>query len=276
MSRGRAVTGGSGLPAVVRLRHPMAVISFLDGVGAPVERRLRESGLPAYFLDPDALVPLTRVWRFFDRASRLDVPSVGWRAFGSLGKPNLDDGLMSKLERTPTLYGALHQFQRLVARESSQIRLGMWERTRDILFYMHHPDRAEACGYLQAQLYQLRVVLSLVRHFVGSRWQPRVLGLQGDQVPRILEEDLPNCRILSGQPVGFLAIDRHHLAASLRHWSPERSEAGGLATSPISNEAEALRVLLRSYLSEGYPTVRFAAGLLGTSPRRTSCGSRPR
>ena len=61
-------------PPLLRLAHPRAFRSFLDDVGAPSERHFREHGLPVYCSDPDALVPLARVWSLIEGTARREDP----------------------------------------------------------------------------------------------------------------------------------------------------------------------------------------------------------
>lgn len=255
------------LPAVIRLRHPLAVASFLDGVGVPVKRRLRESGLPAICEDPDAVVPLSAVWRFFDSSCRQDVPSVGWWAGRHAEEVHLNHELLARLEKAPTLYRSLGQLVRFVNSEASHIQLGVCERSDHILFYTHYTGRQAHPGYMQAQLYQLQVIMSVVRHFLGPRWTPEEIGFEDDRVPRIAEEDLPDSRIIAGQPLGYITISRDHLHKAARNQVSPTAEGLELSPAEPDNFVETLRLLLRPYLREGYPTLRFAARLMDTSSR---------
>lgn len=213
------------------------------------------------------MVPLSRVWRFFDLASRLDVPVVGWRAGQEVGDKNLNREVLSRLEESPTLYRSLNQLIRFATAEASHIRVGIRERRDDILFYTCYPGRQEEPGYMESQFYQLHVYVSIVRHFCGPGWMPEEMGIQQTCVPRIMQEALPDCRILTGQSAGYVVISRNHLHEPARHPVSENENTGGPVLIEHYRYLELLRALLRSYLFEGYPTARFAADLMGISPR---------
>ena len=134
-------------PPLLRLAHPWAFRSFLDHVGAPSERHFREQGLPVYCSDPDALVPLARVWSLIEATARREGFLVGWLVGRFVGDHNLNEKLMRKLESAPTLYLALQRFVRLVRSEASHIELGILDRRDDILVYTQYPDLRAASGY---------------------------------------------------------------------------------------------------------------------------------
>ena len=254
-------------PPVVRLGHPMAFMNFLRHTGAPVDRLLRHNKLPALCNEPDAYVPLLNVWSFFDTAARHEDPLVGWLAGAYVGDHSLNAGLLRKLETKPTLLQALQELARMAMSEASDVHLGIHERREDVLFYTCYPGLAREPGYMISQAYQLQVILDLVRWFVGRHWAPHVIGIEDSIVPSIAEEYFPDSRILTQQQSGYIAIPRSYL-----HWGPRRTglkvpEADISAPSKRLDYIDTLRVVLRSYLSEGYPTERFAAELMDTSVR---------
>lgn len=263
-------TGTSGresAPPIVRLAHLMAFTSFLHEVGVPAERRLRRRGLPAYCQDPEAFVPLSRVWSFFDDADRKDVPMIGWLAGRYVGDRNLHSRLLDRLQSAPTLFQALHRFARLARSEASQIQLGIHERRDDVLLYTHYPGRTEEPGYIQSQFYQLQVFLAVIRHFVGQQWVPDEMGTEHSVVPTVVQAQLPCCRILTRQSAGYVAVPRACLHRPALHNRSESGEADDTVLTGSYDYADVLREVLRPYLSDGYPTARFAAALMETSVR---------
>ena len=257
-------------PPVVRLGHPMAFMAFLRHVGAPVDHYLRRSGLPVLANDPNTFVPLLRVWSFFDTAARHEDPMVGWHAGAYVGDKSLNAGLLRKLETKSTLLQALHELVQMARSEASDIHLGVHERRHDVLFYTHYPGFAQEPGYMISQVYQLQVVLDLIRCFVGRHWSPHVIGIEDATVPTIAEQYFPGSQLLTQQKSGYILIPRTYL-----HWGPRRTGLNipGSHVSAVRERLDycnMLRAVLRSYLSEGYPSERFAAELMGTSVRTLS------
>lgn len=245
----------------------MAFAEFLRQAGAPAGHYFRSHGLPALAEDPSGLVPLTRVWSFFDAAARREDPMLGWLVGARVGDQKLGGALRRKLETAPTLLRALQDLARLSASEASDIDMGILERQDEILFYTHYPSLRQAPGYLVSQAYQLGVILDLVRHFVGRNWVPARIGLESLRVSPALEKLFPGSRILGEQQAGYIAVPRTalHQAACPTVWRGADADDGALDSRP--GYVDRLRAVLRSYLSEGYPSQRFAAELMNTSVR---------
>ena len=196
------------LPPMIRLAHPMAFMAFLHHVGAPVDHHLRRHGLPVLCNDPDAFVPLPKVWSFFDAAARREDPMLGWLVGAYVGDHNLNAGLLRKLETAPTLLQALRGLARMARAEASDIHLGIHERREDVLFYTHYSGLKQVPGYTISQAYQLGVILGLIRYFLGRHWAPHEIGIEASVVPSIAEEHFPGSRILTQQQTGYIAISR--------------------------------------------------------------------
>ena len=256
------------MPPVIRLAHPLAFAAFLRHVGAPVEGYFRRQGLPALCKDPNAFVTLKQTWALFDDAAQREDLAVGWHVGQYIGDNSLNTGLLLKLEGAPTLYQALQRMARLINSESSHLRLGIKEEHHRILFYttgykaiMNEP------GFSSSQAYQLEAYLDLVRHFIGKSWVPEEIGITAATVPAVVEEHFPGCRIRFKQPFGYLAVPRSCLHLSMRTRHVESSGADPLLLTDKLNFADMLSLMLKPYLSQGYPSSRFAASLSGISVR---------
>jgi AraC-like DNA-binding protein len=151
--------------------------------------------------------------------------------------------------------------------ESSHVWLGIRERKDDVLFCAQHPGLRDEPGYMQSQLYQLQVYLSLIRHFAGPDWVPTEIGIEHAPESSIMIEQLPDCRVRREQPTGYVAVSRTHLHKAARRTDSENGDSGDQALTGALAYDDVLRALLKPYLSEGYPTMRLAADLMDTSPR---------
>ena len=122
-------------------------------------------------------------------------------------------------------------------------------------------------GYECSQAYQLGIFVDLIRHFLGRHWIPGEIGIEHPNIPAVVEEQLPGVRILTRQPVGYIAVPRDsvHWAARCTDPKPGVAYAPGLTTRWDS--IERLRELLKPYLVDGYPPARFAAEIMGVSER---------
>jgi len=265
-------------PPIVRQAHPLAIAAFLRHIGVPTDRLLRQQGLAVFSDDPSELVPMQRVWGFFDAAARTVDPAVGWHAGKYVGDHNLAAPLLRRLESEPTLYQALKVFARLASAEASHIDLGVLEQRRDVLFFSRYPTMKAVPGYPVSEGYRIAVFVELIRHFVGQRWVPKEIGIEGPEVPRTVEEMLPGCRILTLQRFAYIAVSRAALHIAVHETHPEAQDDDPLVLTKNLNFDEILGSLLHAYLPGGYPSARLAASLVDTSVttlgrRLADCGT---
>jgi AraC-like DNA-binding protein len=271
------ITTKKSTPPLLRNAHLMAFESLLRQRGAPVERYLRRHGLPVLCDDPDSFLPLLRIWSFFDDAARHEDPQLGWLVGAHVGDQQLNSNLLRKIETAPTLLQGMRRLMQMVSAEATDIDIGIHERRDDVLIYMHYPGLREVPGYMISQAYQLGIFLDLIRHFLGRHWVPHEIGIESPSVPPMAEELFPDCRILTQQTTGYIAIQRSSLQRAVPPWDPKV----GNADNPLLSEKppflssdfsyiDSLRAVLGSYLSEGYPCERAAAELMNTSVRTLS------
>jgi AraC-like DNA-binding protein len=245
----------------------MAFNSFLRDTGIPFASLMRRNALPILCDDPDHFVPLSRAWSFFDCLARYEDPMVGWRTGSVSGDQNLNAALLHDMESAPTLFRALQQFVRMARMEASQIELGMCWRHDDLLIFTHYSDMADRPGYRVSQAYQLEVILGLLRHFLGRRWSPAEIGVEGPVEVTDLEPFFPNTRIRNEQPFGYIVLPREllHLPAS----RAELDFAADKEPMPVDGKCliDTLRAVLPAYLHDGYPSAALAARLISASER---------
>lgn len=254
-------------PRIIRMAHPLAFAAFLRHVGAPVDRHFQRQRLPAHCEDPNYFVPLHKVWAFFDAAAQSEDPMLGWHVGAFAGDHNLHRSFLKKLEHAPSLYLALQRLVQLIRSEASHLQLGIGEREEDIVLYTHYPDMKGVPGYTSSQAYQLGVYIDIVRHYAGENWFPSEIGIEYPVVPAIVKELFPGSRILPRQRVGYIAIPRAFLHLAPRDGAVADDEIEPLVLADDIGYVDTLRLLLRPYLSDGYPSATLAASLMGTSVR---------
>ncbi len=249
----------------------MAFAAYLNEIGAPVDGYFQRQGLPALCRDSNAFVPLGRAWALFDDAARREGKDLAWHVGRYVGDMNLNAGLVQKLRNSPTLYKALQRLCLMINSEASHLKLGIIERENHILFYTTgYFDLRNEPGFFESQSYQIEVYTALIRQFTGSNWKPEQLGICAAYLPKVVKQHFPDCRIKLRQPFSYIAIPRSDLHLPALTGQAARP----LVSAPIMTDdlsfAEALALLIRPYLPEGYPSVRFAAALADTSVRTLS------
>lgn len=258
-------TRRSSAPPILRQSHALAFVGFLQCLGAPAERLLRDQDLAIYSDGPDDFVPLRRAWRFFDAASRTVDPRLGWHVGRYVGDHNLGAGLRRKLESAPTLYQGLKNLCRLASSDASHVHIGILERRCDILLYCHYPVMKGVPGYALSQAYQIWIIVDLIRHFAGRSWMPEEIGIEDPEVPQVAEEMFPGSRILAQQRFGFVTVPRSLLHLAVCGVRPKADDGRSIVLTKDLDFAEILGILLAPYLPGGYPSARLAASLVDTS-----------
>jgi len=255
-------------PPLIRLAHPLAFAAFLEELGAPVGSYFRQHSLPTLCNDPNVFVPLGRAWGLFGDAARHEGADLAWHVGKYIGDKSLSAGLSDHFRTAPTLYKALQTMSRLISSESSHLRMGLIEGRDHVLFYTSgYFNLKDEHGFSGSQAYQLEVLTAFIRHFTGTDWVPPRLGFCGSTVPEVVEAHFPDCRICIEQPFSYIAISRSDLHLKSVVSPDARIEPAALLLTAELNFAETLALLIKPYLSEGYPSLRFAASLADTSVR---------
>jgi len=274
MTYGKKNTKKKSQTPLLRNAHLMAFESLLRQRGSPVDSYLRHNGLPVLCNDPNAFLPLLRVWSFFDDVARHEDPELGWRVGAYVGDQKLNANLLQKIETAPTLLTGIRRLIQMVSSETTDLEIGICERRDSVLICMYYPGMKEEPGHMISQAYQLEFFLSLIRHFLGQHWVPDEIGLQSKCFPPLAEEHFPGCRILTQQPTGFIAVPRHCLHQAI----PPRDAKISSSENPLISDSapvqinnfdyvDMLRTVLKPYLSEGYLSEQVAAELMNTSVR---------
>ena len=255
-------------PPLVRFAHPMAFQKYLLHVGASADRYMRANELPVLCSDPEVFVPVTRTWSFFNLEAELEDTLLGWHVGAYIGKRALNTGLLRTIKHAPTIIVALRKLCDLVRIEATDLNLFIIDRRDDILICTYYPNGEKESGYHVSQAYQLSVILSLIRFFMGYDWVPSIIGLQKGQITPCLQEYLPASRILLNQPFGYIAISRwnKNICTSSRNFA-QGDKTYSLNPSGSVNYIKNIRSVLRAYLTEGYVSEQKSAGLLETSVR---------
>ncbi len=258
-------------PMMIRMAHPMAFAAFLDRLGASVPGYFRRQGLPALCRDSNTFVPLGRAWGLFADAAEREGPELPWHVGKSTGENALHAGSLRAIAEGPTLYQGLQKFLRMINAEASHLRLGLIEGKKEVLLYTTgYFNLKDERGFDGSQAYQLEVYIAIIRHFAGSEWQPRKLGICASSVPKLVYQRYPECRVRLRQPFSYIAIPRELLhrppiAALNVPDNPAR-----LVLTDRLDFAESLALLINPYLPQGYPSIRFAASLVDSSVRTLS------
>lgn len=245
----------------------MSFCTVLHEIGAPVDRYLRRQKLPVLCENPNMYVPLQRAWSFFYDTTQQNEEALGWLVGLDVGNQNLNAGLLEHVKSSPTLFDGLKRFVKLACTEATHIDLGVQASNKNIVLYTRYLDKKDSTGRFTSQVYQIGVMLDLVRFFLGQEWVPTKIGIEDSIVPSNINELFPGTQILTQQDMGYIVIPRNCLYKPIH--KPQIKTQTASVPEPGKNldDVNTLRTVIKSYLSDGYPSARFASELLDISER---------
>ncbi len=240
--------------------HPF--IAFLDDIGAPVEVGLERNNLPSGLREcPEMPVSVRAIYEFVaDMSRREGIEDIGWRA-PQLAQ--LSPRLLYKLNRSPTLLHALEELCRGASLESSHIEIWLESQANTLRCCHRISIKTEDIGSNEASLLQSKLLISLVRGFVGSDCMLPEIGIAVDgQIGSFVRGALGNTRIHRTSDYGWLDLPRSILCRPPQLTATTATQAGPEGEFEAADDLPgSLSQLVRPYLRHGPPTVQLAAHL---------------
>jgi AraC-like DNA-binding protein len=166
---------------LIRTSNLFPFIYFLDQVGTPVDKLLRELHLPKNnIFNPLAICTETQMWNFIDKSSKLE----GIKNLGILvaQESTIDDlGIFGQiLLQSITLKDCLYNFINFIAKHHSHGHQRFRLRTNKgkTYFCTQDPYNLKAVGSFQAAGYSLIFMLNILKAYLGNQWKPTCIYLQ--------------------------------------------------------------------------------------------------
>jgi AraC-like DNA-binding protein len=261
---------GSGEPVpVFRAAHLLLYLTALRELGFPWAGELHRAKLPTMLIErPDAYLPLLRGLEFLAACERRidDLAVLGARR---LGTEQMSAAVVAAIDGAPTLHAALRSLRNVLGLEATRIIAWMdFGATVRLRGRMNVARNVSGRHFFE--WHWNFALVKLVRIYAGPGWCPREMAFESDvQVTRLAQEELPHTRFLKRQQSFGIALPCSMLA--LPAWSRRRygasRETEPALVDPSRDFVCSLRVLLKTYLAEGSPTIKLAADLAGTSVR---------
>jgi len=257
--------------------HRVAVVrpftDFLEDIGAPVTRGLRQAGLPYHALESvDNYIPSHRFWSFLINMSRSEgMEELGYYVGQRFAADSADPHMADLLRRSPTLYQGILKASALVNRTVTNCRWGIVQpRNRGYQRFYHRPScKADNPAIEQIGWFGIMTLIGCVHVFTGPRWQPAEIGIMSDQAPcRYIRDRFSRTRMRLSQPYSYIALDN-----ALLTLPPLPVKTAIPVSSPPCNEfvaedfAGSLQQALLAYLQNGDLNIEIAAGLCNMSKR---------
>ena len=255
-----------------RAAHLYPHLELLREIGAPVEKELAQAKLPVNLgHQPDALLPLHRALDFLTKMLYSEgVGDFELRAVHTLKVEHLNSNIVSAILSAPTLYTALNAFCKLVSYESNYTCFRIeTDETKAKLYTRFNASNNPRC-IRHSEWNQIIAPIAIARAFAGQNWCPLEIGLQSTlPVGEFARELFANSRFLFGQPAAYFELPRAMLSLPLCQENPlirTKTTTAGASDNEM-NFPVSLKKTLRAYLGDGYPDIKLAATIAGTSVR---------
>lgn len=266
----------------IRAAHLSPYIEFLQDKGVPIERPLERCNLPTFLGDnPNAHIPLVPALQFLSLVQQAQgLREISFLVSGRIGLDLLTPSTLRLLLSAPTLNAMLSTFFRYVAAESSVV--DGWtidEGGETATICMNQSISADEEELRIMQIHFTLLLLALIKVFAGSGWRPQTMGFKCRlPLSPLVGHYFPTTRFHFGQTHSWVNIPAELLGSERIRAMHTSLHKPVLQTSSVEPDllpcdiAGSLKRVLKSYLSDGYPSIELAAEISGTSVRSLQRG----
>ncbi|BAQ64118.1 AraC family transcriptional regulator [Geminocystis sp. NIES-3709] len=249
---------------LLRVSALIPFVDFLEELGTPTEKLLRQYKLPIFALDePNLLISRDQVFDFLKKASYQEgIENLGFLVGEKTPVESL--GILGKLAcQSLTLYDAIfkaihlgHLFnsgEHFWLLEDKETAYFCQEYTNLRHFDSHHPSH-----------FSLILMLDLIRKVAGKTWCPQQITLQ-TPFSNFTDNDLQEVLINKDVTITSIAFPRSFLALPFpkefnlcedqKHQEYEKLHQ----SIPSSQFTHSLTQAIKSHLKEGYPSINLAS-----------------
>ncbi len=279
----------TGRIALVRATHLNDYIKVLRDFGAPVDRDLACSQLPADIEEvPDMFVSIPLAMEWIAKTGRDLEPME----LGFLGAQNASLSSLGPAQQTAIMTGqtGLKRLEVLIAisrSEDSSLEMSVCLEGGDIRVICKMAGLENHPFICFAEWLNLQGVISVVRSVAGPTWCPsEMCFVSPSKPPYAVLASFPNTRILVGQTQSSIVVARTDIARSSDDADTSIQDIPHISTAEMEAKRQTddwefihlLRQFVTPYLSDRRPDVAFAAEMAGMSTRTLQrrlkqCGS---
>ncbi len=259
----------------LRAAHLLPYLEFCYDNGLPAEHVLKKFGLPASLhTQPEARLPILPTLKFLAHIER----SACVQDIGILASRYVKLSLLSRSNQrailtAPTLEQALKACIDGAKLESNAFVGWTAEENDSVRFCKTHEiGMADEEETRPLQIHFILLMLSVIRAFAGQSWHPASMGFRS-RVPvnPVVGHLFPKTHFFFRQNCSWISLPKAMLGLE-----GNDSRLNLLAVQNCAEVASlrlgedyvtALKGVFKPYLPDGYPTIDFAAEILGTSVR---------
>lgn len=264
----------SAIP-LLRASAILPFVKFLDQIGSPTERLLRQAKLPVFALDdPETLLSAYQAFCFAEQAAQFEKTDLLGILVGRQTEiANL--GLFGQvLHQTLTLYHLLTTLKQMISTFDASCQMWLTEEEEgDQVWLNYQYICPSAIQHQQTKLYALLLFLKAVQVAAGPDWQPAKIHLQFSYSRKLTQvKELANIPLYFNQPNMAFAFPKALLSQPVKSCISQSAPTQDYhqrlqATAPSPDFAGSLQQLLYTLLKDGYPDICVAAEASGMSVR---------
>jgi AraC-like DNA-binding protein len=231
---------------------------------------LKEAHLPATCLDdPDTLIPAVCTGPFRELAARkTGCPNLSIEVTRHLAIENLGNfGRIMAME--PTLHGALDNFRKLIATETSNVAIDLRPQPSGDLWFGQRMLSHVESGEWHSNLYVICWMLKIAR-LADPAWSPSeiLLGAKATQKRFTAIEMLGSTARFQQKDTGFLVpASMLALPVTKNPAQAEDIDTDLWSTAPSGSYAESIKQIIRSFANDGWLSIDQASEVVNTSVR---------
>lgn len=251
---------------LIRASQVRPFLSYMDYIGVPTERYLREAKLPLQvYDDAGAVLPELFLWALVDKLVR----NEGIEDFGLLAATHTplwrsEPELIGLLQSLPNLWTALTTFCRLTVQVSTMVPFSIVREKQRVL--LQRGQRPDTPGEEQAELYDLKLMIQLLQLAGGQDWFPSEVLVSEVNARRLARcKEFENVRIAHCDNLTCVAFPPDMLVWPMNALA---RPSGLPLPSPLAdNFHESLSAIVGTYLQDGNMNIHLAAEMAGLSKR---------
>lgn len=267
---------------LVRVSSFLPFVKFLNHIGSPTDRLLKQANLSASVLDqPEGLIPVYQGFSFVEAAARIERSNILGLEVGRHSQI-ADLGMLGHVvQQSLTLYDLLNTLQRVIHLNNSCAKIWLTEENdprgnskADRLWVHHQFACSPNLQSPQSQLFAVLMLIKAIQLATGTGWRPAAVRLRIRDSGQLSETvELGGVPIYFNQGTNAIAIPKQLLAQPLQRLrtsqplSPQECYHHLHTTAPSADLLGSLQQLLHSLLKEGYPDISLVAAATGTSVR---------
>lgn len=261
--------------SVCRASHIIAFLDAARDMGAPVDKKLGQSGLPVWIEEmPEAYVCQSLALSLLGSCCIGFSPmDLGYRATKNLTCETLAPSLRAVLKGTGNGHEKIVLLSKHVSVEDSGLSINLVPEGANIRITCDFGAITRHPHICLREWQMLQGITGIIRKIAGPNWHPDELTfVSSDNIPDEAITGLSGTRLLTGQTFTSLVVDAAILgkpvASDIVPMLLGTAHSNTARPSKIRwNLQNIIRSVVRPYLGEGHPELAHTAEIFGVSGR---------